>query len=289
MARIDAEIRRIGGIASTRELAAAGFSPGYLRAATSSRAITRVRKGWYANADPDIDVLRAWRVGGRLACVSAASHHGLWVLDSWTTLHVSVPVTAARLRAPRSHQRRLADTPDADTRIHWDGPNRYGDRAAVPVETALIQAFRCAGIDVGFVLMESALHLGMLDAAKRQTVLSELPGGLAKVAALASADSESGIESMMKLILIRLGIPFRQQVVFDSIGRVDFVIGDRLVIEVDGRAFHSDAYRDRKRDALLSVAGRRVLRFLYAQVVYEATIVEAAIVAALARSDHNRA
>jgi very-short-patch-repair endonuclease len=93
----------------------------------------------------------------------------------------------------------------------------------------------------------------------------------------------------MKLILLSLGIPFRQQVVIEPIGRVDFVVGERLVIEVDGREFHSDPYKDRKRDALLSVAGRRVLRFLYAQIVYERSIVEAAIVSALARSDHNRA
>ena len=289
MARIEAEIRRIGGIASASELRAAGFSPGYLRAATSSNTITRVRKGWYANAGASVDVLRAWRVGGRLACVSAAAHHGLWVLGTWTTLHVSVPVTAARLRAPRSHQRRLVETPDADTRIHWDGPNRYGDRVAVPVENAIVQAFRCAGVDVGFVIMESALHLGVLDAANRQLVLSELTATRRRIAAHATGDSESGIESMMKLILIRLGIPFRQQVTFDTVGRVDFVIGDRLVIEVDGRAFHADAYQDRRRDALLSVAGRRVLRFLYAQIVYEAPLVEAAIVAALARADHNRA
>jgi very-short-patch-repair endonuclease len=289
MARIEAEIRRIGGIASASELRAAGFSPGYLRAAMSSNTITRVRKGWYANADADVDVLRAWRVGGRLACVSAAAHHGLWALGTWTTLHVSVPVTAARLRTPRSHQQRLVETPDADTRIHWDGPNRYGDRIAVPIEDALVQAFRCAGVEVGFVLLESALHLGAVSRVTREAVLGQLPLRFASVARRATGDSESGIESMMKLILIRLGIPFRQQVLFDSIGRVDFIIGDRLVIEVDGRAFHSDAYKDRKRDALLSVAGRRVLRFLYAQVVYEAPVVEAAIVSALARSDHNRA
>jgi very-short-patch-repair endonuclease len=228
-------------------------------------------------------------VGGRLACVSAAAHHGLWVPDTWTTLHVSVPVTAARLRIPTSHKQRLAENPDVDTRIHWDGPSRYGDRVAVPIETALIQAFRCVGSDAGFVLMESALHLGALDVVGRSNVLSALSESSHRAAALATGDSESGIESLIKLLLLRLGIPFRQQAVFDEIGRVDFLVGDRLVIEVDGRAFHSDAYKDRRRDALLSIAGRRVLRFLYAQIVYEAPIVEAAVVAALARSDHNRA
>lgn len=267
----------------------AGFSAGYLRATVQSRTITRVRKGWYASSTANVDVLRAWRVGGRLACVSAAAHHGLWVPDNATTLHVSVPVSASRLRTPMSHSRRLAATPDADTRVHWDGPSRRGDRVVVPVDVAIVQAFRCAGTTAGFVLLESALHLGKLDPLHRRAVVAQLSGASSRIASHASGMSESGIESLVKLMLVRLGLPFRQQVVIDTVGRVDFVVGERLVIEVDGREFHADAYKDRKRDALLSIAGRRVLRFVYAQVVYEASSVEAAIVAAVSRSDHNRA
>jgi very-short-patch-repair endonuclease len=180
-------------------------------------------------------------------------------------------------------------TPDAKTRIHWDGQSRYGDRVAVPLDVALVEAFGCAGTTLGFVLLESALNLGSVDEWTKDAIIAALPKRDVRLAAWASERSESGIESMMKLMLLRLGVPFRQQVAFDSIGRVDFVVGERLVIEVDGRQFHSDPYRDRKRDALLSVAGLRVLRFLYAQIMYESASVEAAIVGALARSDHNRA
>jgi very-short-patch-repair endonuclease len=289
MARVVDEIGRRGGIASTHELVKAGFTPGILRSAVACRSITRVRKGWYADPTIDTPVLRAWRVGGRLACVSAAAHHDLWIPEHSDFLHVSVPISAARLRTPTSHSARLAETPDAGTRIHWDGPSRYGDRVAVPVEVAIPQVFRCMGETVGFVVLESALHLGRLNPATRDEVIVNLSEHAARIAVHASAQSESGIESLMKLILIRLGLPFRQQVYIDPVGRVDFLVGERLVIEVDGRAFHADAYKDRQRDALLSIAGRRVLRFLYAQVVYEAETVEAAIVSALARSDHNRA
>jgi len=289
MKRVEDEIRRLGGIASARELDSAGFTPGILRSGVSSHAITRVRKGWYAEPTTDFDVLRAWRVGGRLACVSATSHHGLWMPPGVELLHVSVPVSASRLRVPHNHAQRLAETPDALTRIHWDGPSRYGDRIAVPIEIAITQAFSCAGTTVGFVLLESALHMGVLSSPQRAAILTALPRQASRVANHSTATSESGIESLMKLLLIGLGVPFRQQVVIESVGRVDFVIGERLVIEVDGREFHSDLYKDRKRDALLSVAGRRVLRFLYAQIVYESSAVEAAIVSALARSDHNRA
>jgi very-short-patch-repair endonuclease len=289
MAGLEAEIHRLGGIASAHELSLAGVTPGLLRAAVANRSITRVRKGWYARSDADTDVLRAWRVGGRLACVSAAAHRGLWVPGPRDVLHVSVPVTASRLRTPLSHRQRLAETPDANTHIHWDGPARYGERVAVPVALAVEQSFRCAGTNTGFVLLESAMNHRLLDDEQRAAMFSRLPAGASRLAAHACGLSESGIESMMKLILLRLGIPFRQQVYFDSVGRVDFVVGDRLVIEVDGREFHAEPYKDRHRDALLSIAGRRVLRFLYAQIVYESPIVEAAIVAALSRSDHNYA
>ncbi|HMH58079.1 MAG TPA: type IV toxin-antitoxin system AbiEi family antitoxin domain-containing protein, partial [Galbitalea sp.] len=231
MGRVEGEIRRLGGIASARELASAGFTPGILRSAVSSHLITRIRKGWYAEPSMDANVLRAWRVGGRLACVSAASHYGLWMPAEVENLHVSVPVSASRLRVPTSHTLRLAQTPDSQTRIHWDGPSRYGDRVAVPVDVAVIQAFGCAGETVGFVLMESALHLGLLNPRRRASILAALPRQASRLAANSSALSESGIESLMKLLLLRLGIPFRQQVVIESVGRVDYDSSSRWMAE----------------------------------------------------------
>lgn len=53
--------------------------------------------------------------------------------------------------------------------------------------------------------------------------------------------------------------------------RVDFLINDKVVIEVDGKAYHSNDqsfYKDRIRDQKLSVLGYQVIRFP-AQQVYE--------------------
>ncbi|MDN5726574.1 MAG: hypothetical protein L0G99_11685, partial [Propionibacteriales bacterium] len=50
------------------------------RAVREGRLIV-VARGWYALPDASSDVLRAIRLGGRLDCVSAAQHHGLWVPD----------------------------------------------------------------------------------------------------------------------------------------------------------------------------------------------------------------
>ncbi len=67
--------------------------------------------------------------------------------------------------------------------------------------------------------------------------------------------SESGTESLVKLMLMRVGVQFAQQVRIDRVGRVDFLVGEHLVIEVDSKAHHSDPLRDRARDARLSVLG----------------------------------
>lgn len=90
---------------------------------------------------------------------------------------------------------------------------------------------------------------------------------------------------MVKLLLISLGLPFRQQVWIPGVGRVDFLVGRDLVIEVDSREFHPDSLVDRRRDAILSAQGLRSLRFLYAQVAHDLDQVRDAIVGAVVRGD----
>ncbi len=80
-----------------------------------------------------------------------------------------------------------------------------------------------------------------------------------------------------------------RQVEIRGVGRVDFLVGERLVIEVDGREYHVDVERfenDRRRDALLSGLGFRVLRFSYEQVLRRWSEVAAAVFGAIARGDH---
>ncbi len=107
--------------------------------------------------------------------------------------------------------------------------------------------------------------------------------------ALLTADGvcESGIEHLFWMRMRHLAI--RRQVVIPRIGRVDFVIGDALVVEVDGREYHIDEQRfeaDRERDAALSAAGYRVLRFSYRQVMFGWPSVHEAVHAAILRGDH---
>jgi very-short-patch-repair endonuclease len=97
--------------------------------------------------------------------------------------------------------------------------------------------------------------------------------------------AESGTESITRVRLRRKGLRVEPQERIPRVGTVDLVVEGRLVVEVDGREFHTSEDRfeeDRRRDAELVALGYRVLRFSYRQVLYDWPAVERAIRAALA-------
>ena len=128
------------GLASRRELLVNGIRPGWIDvAAWYGWQVIRVRKGWYARPTERRDVLRAWRLGGRLTCVSAAAFHA--GEPPGLVLHVEVPGNAARLRDPDDRRRRLG--PDMAVVVHWTRHPGPGDRRAVSREHAEAVVLRC--------------------------------------------------------------------------------------------------------------------------------------------------
>ncbi len=70
---------------------------------------------------------------------------------------------------------------------------------------------------------------------------------------------------------------------------VDALIGERLVVQLDGFAFHStsaDRTRDVAHDRELIARGFTVLRFTYAEVLHRWDSVERAISRAIAQGAH---
>ncbi len=105
---------------------------------------------------------------------------------------------------------------------------------------------------------------------------------------LARSDAASGLESVLRLRLHLIGLALASQVAIDGVGRVDFVVGGRLILEVDGEGDHAGSDRrhvDLVRDAAASALGYETLRFDYALVVHDWPTVVAAIRAALARAN----
>lgn len=128
--------------------------------------------------------------------------------------------------------------------------------------------FRCAGTIPAMVALESALNRSVLPQQAIESLRSIVPGWAQRQLYLASADSDSGLETIARLLFERMGVRVRSQVQIAGVRRVDLLVGDRLIIELDGRAFHSgeEFNRDRVQDLELSLRGYLVVRLSHRMV-----------------------
>lgn len=278
------DMRSLGTVVATFELLARGHTQMALRTAASTGIITRVRKGWYSLPMLSSEEQAAARVGGRLACVSAAEALGLWVPRHRPVLHVAVGAHACQLRDRRDFRKRLAEQTAGDVEVHWTDSERSQSRTIVDVADALEQICCCEDLEFAFVVCESALNQGRIGARDLARLLARLPNPVVNALRACSRKSESGTESMFAYRMRAANIAFAQQVWIGP-DRVDFVIGERLVIEIDSLEFH-DPTVDCLRDCRLSIRGYRVLRFMYSQIVDAWPSVLASLLAALSRGDH---
>jgi very-short-patch-repair endonuclease len=277
-----------GGLAATHELLRAGWRSRQLTRAVSDGSLIRVRQGWYASADTNAAFQQAVRVGGRLGCISAARAYGLWVPGT-RKLHVSVEPHVSRLRSSSDRTVRLNALPHPGVVVHWSDERLSGNRFSVSLRDCLRQMCHCQAPESVVAAVDSALHKGLITKSDWLCDIRGLPGRLPSLLESVDALSESIIESLTRYRLGRVGLRVRIQVKIRGVGRVDILIGDRLVIELDGWEFHSDLTQfeeDRRRDAVLSSLGYRVLRFSYSQVMHQQSQVMSAILASVARGDH---
>lgn len=283
MGSIYDDVRRRGGVAKTWELLRDGHTSHSLTHAVRSGVVIRIRQGHYGVPELHPDEVAAYRVGGRLTGAAEARRYGIWA-PAPRAVEVDVDPHARALRRPGDATRRLADHPH-EARARWDATRRSGTRSLADAVSCVADVVRGADARTSFACVESALHLGYLTATRLDRELAAMPVHRRGSLSSAAGASESGGESLLRFELLRLGIEHRQQVEFAGIGRVDFMIGERLVIEVDGAEFHTSRATfeaDRRRDALLAARGIRVLRFSYSQVAERWPEVEAALLAALA-------
>lgn len=281
------DVWRRGGLAATHELLRDGHTSHALTRAVRRGEVVRARQGHYCCPELSAQQIRAVRVGGRLTGMAAAAEHGIWTPQN---IHLTVEVTAhARaLRSPDSPRTRLANRPH-DATVRWNASPRPGTRSLVDPIACLVEVVRQHPALIAFAVVESALQQRIVTRDGWQKALAAMPARLRGGVASADCLSESGGESLMRFHLLGMGVRPRQQIRVPGAGRVDFLIGDGLVIEVDGAQFHTGQVafeEDRRRDAALTAAGYRVLRFSYRQVAGRWPEVEAAIRAAMSRGDH---
>jgi very-short-patch-repair endonuclease len=281
-------IRRRGGLAATFELHADGFDRRAITRLVAAGVIVRIRQGWYAEHGLHSELARAVRVGGRATCSTALRSYGVWA-HADSTLHVCVHPGACQLRNSRNKSRRLSSDRTRVT-VHWsDSSPATRSRLRVDPIDALRDLARCASAELVGASAESALHQRLISAAQAHSLSVGARSDLAEVLRHVTGVCESGTEFLTRWRLREeLTVPLRPQVRIAEVGWVDFVLGERLVIEVDGEEYHTDPAQfenDRRRDALLSAKGFRTLRFSFKQVMYCWETVRAAILAAVARGD----
>lgn len=268
-------LHRHDGIAHTSEIYAAGFSK-HAVAVAVERGMLRVRRSWIALPGSDPHLLAAIRAGGRLTCISEARRLGLWVPEGDDDVHIVAPPRSGTMRAQGVH-------------VHWsNGPAPVHPRAVSdPLLNVLHHTARCLDAAAALAVWESALN--------RKLVAGEVLSRVAwrgrrerRLARVASNLADSGLETEFVTLMRDIGVSGRQQVWVDG-HPVDSLVGDRLIVQLDGFAHHSSPAarrRDLEADARLRLRGYTVLRFDYQQVFFQPKLVQDIVRAAIAQRLH---
>lgn len=272
MRALDA-VRAAGGVARARTLVASGHTQRTLRELVDASHLIRLRRVWVAVPDADPLLIAAAREGVVVSCVTAARRRGIWVLGEGPA-HVAADPHGASVRLEHG------------TVVHWANPlvRRPPDALVDELENALALVIACRPEEQARAVVESALRQGLVE----RDALLRMP--LTRIARdlveSASPWSDSGLESFFipRLRWMRLRITAQAWI---RGHRVDFLIGERLVVQIDG-GHHVGAQReaDIAHDAALMLLGYHVIRVGYGQVVHGWPEVQALIMRAVAQGLH---
>jgi very-short-patch-repair endonuclease len=257
-----------GGVASAAQLREAGWSRQQIR----KRGWQPLRRGWYAGPSAEPQVVRAVAAGGVLSCASVLRRFEVWVPDSGLHIRYAERARTSRSGARSCHPYRL-DPPITG--------------AIDPIDVAVASAANCLDPEGLIVVLDSMLNKRMIQMADARDIVAASRFARLHLAERCDPASESGTETMIRLRLRALRIRLRTQVDIPGVGRVDLLVGDKLIIEADSREHHLPRYQaDRDRDRVATRLGYLVIRLTYEDVVYRWDTVEADILAIIRRDGH---
>ena len=239
-----------------------------LAEAVADGRLIRVRRGRYVRAGTDSVFVRAASLGGRVDCVSLLHELGVFVRDT-PHLHIQMKPDASRVPA----------RPD-DVVRHWRPTSALNDDLATPLIEALVQAVRCQEPRAAVATLDSAWHLRLIDEDDLAVIFALLPRRHRVLRRLLDRRSESGPETLVRLMLRAIGCRVDVQVGLAGVGRVDFVVDGWLIIECDSEQFHADweaQKRDRRRDLAAARLGYSTVRLLAEDVMWRGDVVLSAL------------
>ena len=243
------------GVASHRQLLAAGHTKHEVERHLRHGSITRLRRGWFAQPGANPLVATAVRAGGVLTGPTALALHGAWQLSP-RAVHV------------RGHHR--YDITGRDVVAHVLKPSPPFNSAVDPVDVSVQVLLRDCPRQDAVVVADSIVNRRLLSLEDFAQIAQGL--GRRGEAVLHRLDplAESGTETLFRLWARKHNIQLSSQVPFGDFERVDFLIGKSLVVECDSVEHHTSlaAYEnDRLRDLKLQTMGYAVVRLTYRQVM----------------------
>lgn len=281
--RLHAVLTAHDNVCTTRQLCAADVDEVEVARLVRAGELVRFRRGLYVGgvqwrgATPETQaVLRARamlldRPGAAASHASAAALHGLPLYGTDTLVDL------------------VADTPRLRTRggvrLHpWpEGVESapVGGQPAVPVAVAIAQMSLGSSIPA-LVCLDRALHEqavtkdAVLTAGEALGLVPRARARLNRLLDLADPGCESVGETRTRVMLVDLGLHVRSQVdIHDAegfVGRVDFLVGERVVVEFDGMVKYGGAdgrralQAEKAREDRLRAAGYVVVRLVWSDL-----------------------
>ena len=256
------------GAVTRAQLYAAGFSRREVVAAVTQGVLLQPFSKLLTTAGGPIAHAAARELGGVLSHTSAAQCYELPLVTPPDVIHVTI----ARVRRPGGRP---------GVHLWWADLQPWeiadGQQVTAPVRTVLDCA-RCLPMGEALVIADAAVARGLTTAGalRRRARRMRGPGSPAarRIAEAVDGRSESPLESLQRTLHVVWGfVDLEPQVVIRSGGmtyRADFAdLKRKIIVETEGSVHRLSLTSDARRYTSLALDGWLVLRFTWAQVVYD--------------------
>jgi very-short-patch-repair endonuclease len=277
--------RRQHGVVSIEQLRSLGFTDSAARYRASTGRLHRVHAGVYALGRPDLPAKGRWMAavlacgpGAVLSHASAAALHGIRP-SAASRIDITVPrpypITRPGTRVRRRNEPTAADITEVEGIPVTSVPRTLLDLATILSDHQLERA------------CEQAVLEGVFDLNAISELLSRSHGvrGIRRFRRILARGDLGGnipaseLERRFRDLCANAGLPApeinRHLLLGDTYHQVDFLWRrERVVIEVDGRRYHSTGWqrrRDAERDALLPAHGYSSARISGDQINHRPT------------------
>jgi very-short-patch-repair endonuclease len=153
---------------------------------------------------------------------------------------------------------------------------------------AMWQAIRCLDEENAIAALESAIRKRFLSKPEIAQISALAPVRLHDGISHLVDNSESGLETITRLRLLRAGFDVVGQAVVPGLGHQDRLINDAVALEIDGEEWHGrdQSQTDRERDLHAARLGRHTIRLTSDHVLGNWPDTLTAIERAVADSQH---